>query len=123
MDGRLKLNATYFSHETEGAQFSNVRGFSAYVEAQDFTQTGIQVQAEYNLTDSTILKFSALSIDSEMDGNNNVSDVLNPTGMKSVLGVYTASTLSTGIDTFVAPVSAALAAGFKTDADAIVLRI
>ena len=50
MDGRLKLNATYFSHETEGAQFSNTRGFSAYVEAQDFTQTGIQVQAEYNLT-------------------------------------------------------------------------
>lgn len=118
MDGRLKLNATYFSHETEGAQFSNVRGFSAYVEAQDFTQTGIQVQAEYNLTDSTILKFSALSIDSEMDGNNNVSDVLNPTGMKSVLGVFSASTLSAGIDTFVAPASAALAAGLKTDADA-----
>ena len=37
--------------------------------------------------------------------------------MKSVLGVYTSSTLSTGIDQFVAPVSAALAAGFKSDLD------
>ncbi len=117
LDGALKLNATYFSHETEGAQFSNIRGFSAYVESQDFTQTGFQLQAEYNLTESTVINLNALAIESEFDGNNNVSDVLNPTGMKTILGTYTASTLSAGIDSVVAPISATLAAGLKTDAN------
>lgn len=117
MDGRLKLNATYFSHETEGAQYSTIRGFSAYVEQQDFTNTGFQVQAEFALSDSTFLTMNALAIDSEMDGNNNVPDVINPTGMKSILGIFSSSTLSGGIDTFIAPLSAQAAAALKADAN------
>ena len=64
MDGALKMNATLFRHEEDGAHYSVIRVNSAYVEPHDLVHQGLQLDTQLFLSDSTILSAQALFTDS-----------------------------------------------------------
>lgn len=93
MDGRLRLNATLFNQESENAHFSVIRATSSpVVEGITADHTGLSLDAQFFLTDNTVLSFNALATDSELTGGSDV-DPLNPTQATSY-NYYTSSQLN-----------------------------
>ena len=67
LGGAMRLNATLFSQEVEDAQWSVIRGNSAYTELHSMTHEGLQVNVQAFVTPSTILSINALQTDSTFD--------------------------------------------------------
>jgi outer membrane receptor protein involved in Fe transport len=67
LGGAMRLNATFFTQEVEDAQWSVIRGNSAYTELHDMTHEGFQVNMQAFVTPSTILTINALQTDSTFD--------------------------------------------------------
>ena len=63
----MRLNATLFTQEVEDAQWSVIRGNSAYTELHSMTHEGLQVNVQAFVTPSTILSINALQTDSTFD--------------------------------------------------------
>ena len=82
LGGAMRLNATIFSQEVEDAQWSIIRGNSAYTELHDMTHEGFQVNLQAFVTPSTILTVNALTTDSTFDTQTG-------TGVSSVALGYT----------------------------------
>ena len=82
LGGAMRLNATMFSQEVEDAQWSIIRGNSAYTELHDMTHEGFQVNLQAFVTPSTILTVNALTTDSTFDTETG-------TGVSSVALGYT----------------------------------
>ena len=82
LGGAMRLNATMFSQEVEDAQWSIIRGNSAYTELHDMTHEGFQVNLQAFVTPSTILTVNALTTDSSFDTQTG-------TGVSSVALGYT----------------------------------
>ena len=66
-DGALQLNVTAFADKHKAAQMSEIYVTGSNVLPLDYSHNGLEIQSSLFVTESTILRFSALITDSEVD--------------------------------------------------------